>query len=387
MRRKLFGTGAVWMVGAVVLRATVAPTAICPAIDAQSARLASVAAAVWIAEGQQPDGSYLYEFNRDTGLAADDYNVVRHAGVTMSLYQLAAAGDLSVIPSADRGLAYMQANLLRRDDWAAFRDPRSGRVQLGAGALMLAALEQRRLATGDGRHDALMREIARFLLVMQRADGAFLADWLPSTGAPDPSQTSKYATGEAFWTLTLMHEAFPREGWDIPSRKVADYLSTRRDAEEGFSFPPWADQWAAYGLAEMADWPLNEANIAYARTLADRFGFLVRVESGRRDTRVSTLLRGRQARAAGMGTWGEALDSLWRLSSEDARMADMRETIGDRAICVAGMLAARQVPPGRGADESDAGAWFTNDVTRMDDQQHALSALLQSEVILQTRPR
>ena len=42
--------------------------------------------------GQQPDGRYLYEYDRATDEARPGYNIVRHAGVTMSLYQLAAVG-------------------------------------------------------------------------------------------------------------------------------------------------------------------------------------------------------------------------------------------------------------------------------------------------------
>ena len=221
MKRSLLVAACLWLVGALVLRVTVAPPTACPAINAGGARAAALDAAAWVSKAQKPDGTYLYEFNRDTGQIPDDYNVVRHAGVTMSLYQLAAAGDLTFLANADRGLDYMQNNLLRRDGWAAFRDPRSGAIQLGASALMLAGLDQRRLATGDRTHDQLMREVARFLLVMQRGDGAFLASWLPETGAPDPSETSKYATGEAFWALAMMHEAFPSEGWDKPTRLVA----------------------------------------------------------------------------------------------------------------------------------------------------------------------
>lgn len=383
MKRVLLATVSAWCLGALVLRATVAPAASCPELEANAARVSVLNAATWITNAQKADGTYLYEYNRESGATPDDYNVVRHAGVTMSLYQLAAAGDLSVLDAADRGLSYMQANLLRRDGWAAFRDPRSGAVQLGASALMLAGLDQRRLATNDARHDQLMRDVARFIVLMQRPDGAFLANWLSTTGAPDPSVTSKYATGEAFWALAMMHEAFPRDGWDVPTRLVADYLSTRRDAEEGFDFPPWADQWAAYGLAEMADWPLSDDNIAYARSLSERFGFLVRIESGRRDNRWSDLIHGRQARAAGMGTWVEALSSLWRLSNEEPRLADLADKLGERARCGAGMLAARQVDSAMQTDARIAGAWFTNGVTRMDDQQHALSALLRSEAILQ----
>ena len=115
-------------------------------------------------------------------------------------------------------------------------------------------------------------------------------------GRPFPGERSKYATGEAFWGLTLMHRFFPGEGWDVYARKTADYLSFDRDSYEQQKFPPWADQWAAYGLGEMANWPPSDKNIAYARTLAERFGFLVRVESQRSDNWFSKLLHGRQAR-------------------------------------------------------------------------------------------
>lgn len=389
MLRGLAGTLALWGVGAIALRAVAVPAQLCPPVTSAEALSAAEASGAWMQRAQQPDGSYIYEYNEDTNTYPDAYNTVRHAGVTMSLYQLGVAGDTRAVATADRGLAWMQTNMERHDNWAALRDPNYGGIELGASALMLAGLGQRRLATHDTQYDELMHEVARFILVMQQPDGSFLLAWLPSTGAPDPSQRSRYATGEAFWALTLMHEAFPGEGWDVPARLVADYLSNHRDTVEQQKFPPWADQWAAYGLAEMADWPLDDSNITYARSLADRFGFLVRVESQRRDTQFSKLIHGRQARAAGMGTWVEGLDSLWRLASADPRMADMRDKIGERAACGAGMLAERQVTTAEAAIRErpavSEGAWFTEGVTRMDDQQHAASALLRSRAILDAR--
>lgn len=388
--RGLAGVLGVWAVGAVTLRAVLVPGQVCPTVTAQQALASAREAAAWIERAQKSDGSYLYEYNRESRTESPDYNVVRHAGVTMSLYQLASV-DKSVLPAADRGLAWMQDNLARYDGWAALRDPRDNSIELGASALMLAALAQRRLATDDARHDRLMREVARFILVMQQQDGSFLLRWLPSTRAPLAEQRSKYATGEAFWALAMMHRIFPSEGWDAPVREVADYLSLHRDTVEQQKFPPWADQWAAYGLAEMAAWPgegphLNEANVAYTRSLAGRFGFLVRVESQRRQNWFSDAIHGRQARAAGMGTWGEALDSLWRLAGNDARLADIRGKVSDRAVCTAGMLAERQVKRGD-AQQPLVGGWFTEGVTRMDDQQHALSALLRSRDVIESRTK
>jgi len=374
-----------------VLRATVVPPERCPPVTATTALAGTNAAADWIARVQRPDGSYLYEYNRDRGEESLGYNVVRHAGVTMSLYQLAAAGGEGAMEPADRGLRWMLDRQYRHVDWSALQDPADGSVDVGASALMLAGLAQRRLATGDVQHDGMMRALSRYLVAMQLPDGAFLNSWDRDANAPDPRFRSKYATGEAFWALAMMHAIFPGEGWDAPTRRVADYLSLHRDEVENQKFPPWADQWAAYGLGEMATWPPSDTNIAYARTLAERFGFLVRVESQRRDNWFSKLLHGRQARAAGMGTWVEGLNSLYTLATTDPRMADMAPKIAERIECGAGMLAARQVSPQQAArgpnPQRTSGAWFTNSVTRMDDQQHALSALLNAAPTLEHRDK
>jgi hypothetical protein len=380
-----------WGVGALALRLTVASPEVCPAVTEEAAVEAAIAAAAWIERQQHDDGSYLYEYNIEADAAVPGYNSVRHAGVTMSLYQLAAEGYNDGLATADRGTEWMIRYLIHHDDWSALRDPNDGGIESGGNALMLAALEQRRLATGDPVHDDLMRRLARFLLVLQQADGSFLLAWDITTEAPVPGIRSKYATGEAFWALTLMHRIFPGEGWDAHARLTADYLANDRDRVEKQKFPPWADQWAAYGFAEMATWGLDEDHIRYVRTLAERFGFLVRVESRRTDGWLSKALHGRRARAAGMGTWSEALDSLWRLASAEPRLADMKEKLAERAVCAAGMLVERQVDrqEARGFLSPDIaeGAWFTEDLTRMDDQQHALSGLIRAKTIIGLRAR
>jgi hypothetical protein len=380
----LLGTLGLWIGGGVALRVVLVPPETCPAITPAQALNSATLATQWVEQAQNPDGTYVYEYNRDTNTISTDYNAVRHAGVTMGLYQYAAqTGATTTLPTADLGLAWMQQHLYQRDGWSALQAP-DGTIELGATGLMLAGLAQRRLATGDQQYDGLMHELARFELKLQQPDGSFLAFWLVSTGAPDPAARSPYDTGEAFWSLTLMQQAFPGEGWDKPARAVADYLSNSRDTVEHQDFPPWADQWAAYGLAQMASWPLHDNNIRYARTLAERFGFLVRVESGRTNSWLSNTLRGRESRGAGMGTWSEALDSLWRIANVYPRMADLKPKIAARAACAAGILSTRQVKPsaGRPAPDLLTGAWYRNGVTRMDDQQHTMSGLLRVRDIL-----
>ena len=376
----------VCVVGLALLRVTVAAPQRCPEITPASLAASASASAAWIEVAQYGDGRYVYEYDARSDGISGDYNVVRHAGVTMSLYQAAALGDLSRLHAADRGMAWMEANLIEREDWVALRNPQTGLVKLGASSLMLAGLTQRRLATDDSVYDDLMRRLARFLVVMQLPDGAMLNYWDPGTGQPNPSVRSRYATGEALWALAQMHRHFPHEGWDEPSWRIADYLALHRDEVEGLDFPPWPDQWAAYSLSEMADWPLKEHHIEYARKLAERFGFLIRVESQRTGGAVNEPFHGRQTRAAGLGTWVEGLTSMWRLASTDERLASLEPKLAERAICGAGILASRQVSDeGAAAWPSPAlaaGAWFRDGITRMDDQQHALSGLALTEAIL-----
>lgn len=386
--RGLSGTLAIWIVGAIALRAFVILPEHCPPIDVASAHASASEAADWIARAQRPDGSYLYEYDAEANAEIPGYNIVRHAGVTMSLYQFAAEGDDSYLDTADRGLEYMTDRLYRRDDWAAFQDS-NGDLPLGASALMLAGLELRRDATGDTSYDSLMRELGRFMQTLQLPDGGFLQIWRPSLDGPLPGLRSKYATGEAFWALAMLHRIFPGEGWDEPVLAVADYLALRRDTVEDQEFPPWPDQWAAYGFAEMpaANLALSDDHVTYVRSLAQRFGLIVRVEAQRTGEGWSKLVRGRQARAAGLGTWVEALTSLDRLAGAEPRLADLRPKIAERAICSAGMLAERQVSAEEAADavhpEIEQGAWFTEGITRMDDQQHALSGLVRTEPIIE----
>jgi len=370
---------ALWGVFLAGVRAGVAPPESCGEDDATAIERAAVEAVDWIVRNQRPDGTYLYLFFAKAGAIPQEYNDVRHAGVTMALYQAAGRlDDARALAAADRGLAWMRQHLVQREGWAALDWP-GGAPKLGAAALMAVALAERRAATGDRSYDGLMRQLGRFLLLLQRPDGGFHVAWRVADGIP-VAGTSKYYPGEAFWALTLLDKAFPGEGWGEAARRAADWLVTERDDELGVNFPPLADQWTAYGLAEMAGTGLTEEQAAYARRLAGRWGFLTRIEAQRQGGWVGRFVRGRESRAAGMGTWVEGLAALWRLSMKDERLADMRETIRERALCSSGILAARQVGETQAATYTRPGAargaWFRGGETRMDDQQHAFSGLL-----------
>jgi hypothetical protein len=374
---------------AVLLRVTVVPPESCGLTSEQSIERASRLAVGWMVSNQKPDGRYVYLYHPSTDSTPPSYNEVRHAGVTMSLYQ--AAGRLQngeALAAADDALQWMIRNLERRDGWAALAPGRE--AKLGASALMLVGLAERRLATGDTSHDELMLDLAAFLTAMQRADGGFYVGYNLAADEPDREGTSRYYPGEALWALALTHEALPDAGLEEPARRALDFVTLKRDEVEEVRNPPLADQWAAYGLSEVAEWGLRDEHIAYARDLAERFGFLIRMDSQREGSFYGRLLRGGDVRASGVGTWAEGLSGLWRVSASDERLSDIRGAARERLQCVAGNLAARQLTPEDATSYPRPilveGAWIANDETRMDDQQHAFSGLLYALDAIRDRP-
>ena len=369
-----------WAIGAAVLRLTLWAPEVCPPIVRSEARLAATQAADWIVVNQLDDGRFLYDFHRGRSESSDDYNIVRHAGVTLSLYQLVLAGELRYLDAAERGLTWMTDRLEPTGGGnVAFTDV--NRAKLGATSLLLVSLAQRRLATSDPQYDELMQELGRFLVEQQREDGSMLNFHDIDAGAPVPDETSVFATGEALWALALAHEAFPQVGFDEPAWLTLDYMARSRDLDEGFFPQPWPDQWAAYALGEMAEWGLADRHVAYARRLLERFAMIIRFDA-QRGSRYGSITHGPAPRGGGVGTWLEGLAAMRPLTVTDERLADLERPVEEALACGAGRLAERQVQPGPGVSEQAAGAWFYDDLTRMDDQQHAASGLLLSLPVL-----
>jgi small neutral amino acid transporter SnatA (MarC family) len=364
----------------------VAPPERCPSVTTGELRESATEAVDWFERNQEPDGTWLYLYDSGTDKVALEYNVVRHSGVTMSLYQAGAAGIPGARDSADRGLEWALDHLVDRDGWAAVRD--GGVASSGATALLTAGLVERRLDTGDTRHDELLRQLGGFLAAQTERSGAVLAVYDLSDDAPVPGFYSKYYTGETYWALARLHSVFPSGGWGSLADRVGAYLAVHRDRVEDI-WPPVPDHWAAYGLAETADAdrPLTDDELDYARRQAGLFGAQIRWVSQRFGP-WGTLVRGPSVpRGGGYGVMGEAFTGLWRVAEADDRLADLRGPIADRATCTAALAIRAQSDAseasGLSAPGRVRGAWFRDGETRMDDQQHALSALLRTEAIVE----
>jgi small neutral amino acid transporter SnatA (MarC family) len=372
--------------GAVIAFGAIAPPEHCPQPTDASIQQAATASTNWFVRNQHPDGTWLYQYDRATDQSADAYNLVRHAGAVMGLYAAASASIPGALESADRGLAWARDHLIEHDGWIALADEDSG-APTGGAALLAAGLAERRILTGDTSNDDLLRGLGRFMAAMTLPDGAVIAQFDPVTMEPDAASRSKYYTGESYWAIARLHRLFPHDGFGAVADRIGNYLATQRDDVE-HQWPPVPDHWVAYGLAETVHFPerdhthpLTDAELAYARRQAGIFGTQVRWVSQQAGP-WGVAVRGTHVpRGGGYGVVGEALTGLWRVAEADSRMADLRGQIAARAECIAGLSISVQQHGGPAAVD---GAWFIGDITRMDDQQHATSALLRTQLILDT---
>jgi small neutral amino acid transporter SnatA (MarC family) len=386
--RRVGGAALLLGLGLVVTFGVVAPPERCPSVTAGELRASATEAVDWFERNQEPDGTWLYLYDSGADKVAPEYNVVRHSGVTMSLYQAASAGIPGAMASADRGLEWAVDNLVRRDGWAAVRD--GGIASAGATALLTAGLVERRLDTGDTSHDALLRQLGGFLAAQTERSGAVLAVYDLIDDAPVAGFYSKYYTGETYWALARLHRVFPSGEWGSVADRIGAYLAVDRDRVEDI-WPPVPDHWAAYGMAETVGGGgrrLTNDEVAYARRQAGLFGSQVRWVSQRFGP-WGLVVRGPSVpRGGGYGVMGEAFTGWWHVAQADDRLADLRGPIAERATCTAA-LAIQEQSDASEAAESPApdrvrGAWFRDGETRMDDQQHALSALLRTEAIVES---
>ena len=327
----------------------------------------------------------MYRYDRDTDTDVGGYNITRHAGVTMSLEQAAGAAlteSEAAAASAERGIEWALDRMYDGPGWSAFAGDGDGRFGSGASALLTAALVLRRERTGDDRYDDVLHDLGAFLTAMVNERGQVYGTYDPHAGAPVPESWSKYFTGETFWALTLLHRAFPDGGYGDAAERIAHYIATERREVEGFQ-PDVPDHWAAYGFAVMTTWPgweLPDEYLPYVRRQSGLQSLQIRYESQRTNSLFSYRTRGRQTLGAGLGTIGEALSNWQIVAAATPALSDIREPLAERAVCVGGVLVDRQVGADDVAADDDpalvTGAWFQFDVTQMDDQQHALSALL-----------
>ena len=276
-----------------------APPGALPSVTVPQLRDAARASVDWFVRNQKFGGDWLYEYDKDTD-DAGRVQPVRHAGVTMGLYQAAAAGLPGALRSADRGTEWALKRLLERDGWAALAA--QPEVDTGATALLVAGLTIRREATGDTlrRGDAPARALSSRRL-SRRA-----RCWPATTrcAARRGGSYSKYFTGEAYWALA-------RLGQRSPARAGA-----RRQTALGRTSRPRATRRRATGRRSPTTgppmgWPRRRSCASPGGRRSPGRGRL-RTEAGRALRRAGALARAALRTGEGVRAGYEPRGGWWR---------------------------------------------------------------------------
>lgn len=210
--------------------------------------------ASWLAGIVRDDGSFYYVYDpADDAYEEQEYNEIRHAGTTYSLFQAyGALGDEEILAAANEAARYIEAHSETAGDGRAF--VYDGTTKLGGQALALVALLERRRVTSDQAYDPLIDELAGFLLSMEMPDepGRYFQSYDVAQEQRLPDPDSDFYPGEALLALTRLAQHFPDGPYLAYAVRAAEYLVHVRDGDiPRAGAIPREDHWLTLALNEL----------------------------------------------------------------------------------------------------------------------------------------
>jgi hypothetical protein len=360
-------------------------------------RKALVEAGRYMARMIQSDGTYCYEYSPTSDECLPGYNLLRHAGTTYSLYQVArATRESGLFGPAERAMRWLRRQVRQVDG-----DPsrsfllEGDKAKLGGAGLALIALVEREKALSDGRDTVLMRRLVNFIVSQQRPDGSFDSyfGWSPKVEVP--TRRSIYYPGEAILAL-VRYYGIRRDARALRSaRRGADYLVHRRWRWAGVELYVPPDAWLAQALAELDAILPQDGLRDYAYEIAEvTEQSMLRADEGAPADLVGSPGNGvdlPNVTAAGART--EGLSATWVMARRRGEVERARR-LGELALVAARFQLGQQFRPENSyflprPDEALGGFRASPDNNRMriDTVQHNVSGLLTILEVLEQRPR
>jgi hypothetical protein len=211
------------------------------------------AAGEYLTRSIRDDGSYCYEYLPRDDRCSNNYNLLRHAGTTYSLFQIhRRLPNPRFAAAAERATNWLrQRTRPVRDDAARVFLLEGRKAKLGAAGLTLIALVERERAVGDGKDRELMTKLADFIISQQRDDGYFASffDWGPE--AEVPSHNSIYYPGEALLGLIRLYELDAQPRFLAAAQLGTEFLVKHRWRWGGVEVQVPPDAWLTQAVAEL----------------------------------------------------------------------------------------------------------------------------------------
>jgi len=196
------------------------------------------------------DGKFAYHYKADTGVSAQSYNILRHAGTTYSMYELyEVTGDKTLLAAAERALKYLYKHVVEAPATVQGRSyvADEGMVKLGGAGLAAVAIAKAIETTGNREHLTVLRRLGRWMQSVQDSKtGEFHIHFQTWPAGVKLNRKSIYYPGEAILGLIRLHQLDPDGGWLTSAEMGARYLA---ESYQGKELP--ADHWLLYGLNDI----------------------------------------------------------------------------------------------------------------------------------------
>jgi hypothetical protein len=214
-------------------------------------------ATMYLVRANDSTGRFVYRVDLSSShLPTQKYNIIRHAGVIYALaqawQQFPDSESKAVLRRSARFLITNciapipgHANML--GIWS-FPELTHGhgppKVKLGSVGLGLAALIKTKEIFPEIISLADLRKMGRFLLFMQKSDGRFATEYIPSRGGKNSRRDSLYYPGEAALGLLMLYQIDHSRQWLYAATKGLAYLIRNRKVNT-------SDQWSIIACAKL----------------------------------------------------------------------------------------------------------------------------------------
>jgi len=197
-------------------------------------RAAAIEGGRYLVAHMQQNGRYIYEVALDTGTAKSGYSIPRHAGTTYFLAELyRITKEPFLREPIERAFTHLRdliaeggcrGTLPDGEAFACVVDKGGKIADLGSSALAVVALAEYQRATGEKTYEPMARELAAWILMMQRADGSFRHRYDIAAAKPDDKALLLYYSGEAALAMARMWVVTGEERYATAAEKALDWL-------------------------------------------------------------------------------------------------------------------------------------------------------------------
>jgi len=238
-----------------------------PELTAENLRRAAIEGGRYLVAHLAENGRYIYEVDLASGRASDPtkprpYSLPRHAGTTYFLAELyRLTGEKFLLEPIERAFGHFaelveqggcRGKTPRGASFACVHQREDKRANLGSTALAVVALAEYKRATKSTRFDQLTRELAEWILFMQREDGTFAHLYDVGRAQRDEEAQLLYFSGEAALALARMHAVYGDERYIRGAELAIDRLVEWYDFFAG-GFFYGEEHWTC--IAAEAAWP------------------------------------------------------------------------------------------------------------------------------------